>query len=54
MTWSLPEPMLTGTVASAALPSGRAAEPKWGGNRAQLAVYAGLVPPVGEGGSGTL
>ncbi|MFF0095293.1 hypothetical protein ACFYSF_35925 [Streptomyces canus] len=41
MTWSLPEPMLTVAVDGPALPAGWAAEPKWDGYRAQLAVYAG-------------
>lgn len=41
MTWSLPEPMLTAAVNSPALPAGFAAEPKWDGFRAHLAVYAG-------------
>ncbi|MFH9677461.1 ATP-dependent DNA ligase [Streptomyces sp. NPDC017405] len=41
MTWSLPEPMLTVAVDSPALPAGWAAEPKWDGFRAQLAVHAG-------------
>ncbi|MFF9705418.1 ATP-dependent DNA ligase [Streptomyces griseofuscus] len=41
MTWFLPEPMLTVTVDSPVLHAGRAAEPKWDGYRAQLAVYAG-------------
>ncbi|MFH9016124.1 ATP-dependent DNA ligase [Streptomyces sp. NPDC017943] len=41
MTWSLPEPMLTVAVDSPALPAGYAAEPKWDGFRAQLAVYKG-------------
>jgi ATP-dependent DNA ligase len=40
MTWSLPEPMLTVPVESPALPAGWAAEPKWDGYRAQLAVHA--------------
>ncbi|MFF9607640.1 ATP-dependent DNA ligase [Streptomyces sp. NPDC014684] len=39
MMWSLPEPMLTVAVESPALPVGWAAEPKWDGYRAQLAVY---------------
>ncbi|MFF8931543.1 ATP-dependent DNA ligase [Streptomyces longwoodensis] len=38
MTWSLPQPVLTVTVDSPALPAGWAAEPKWDGFRAQLAV----------------
>ncbi|MFB8247328.1 ATP-dependent DNA ligase [Streptomyces sp. NPDC055952] len=41
MTWSLPQPMLTVAVDSPALPAGYAAEPKWDGFRAQLAVYKG-------------
>lgn len=41
MTWCLPEPMLTEAVESSALRTGWAAEPKWDGYRAQLAVYAG-------------
>nr|AOE46842.1 polydeoxyribonucleotide synthase [Streptomyces antibioticus] len=41
MTWSLPEPMLTVAVDSPALSAGWAAEPKWDGFRAQLAVHAG-------------
>ncbi|MEU3938001.1 hypothetical protein AB0E85_39180 [Streptomyces sp. NPDC029044] len=41
MTWSLPEPMLTVAVDSPVLSTGWAAEPKWDGYRAQLAVYAG-------------
>ncbi|MFF9206774.1 ATP-dependent DNA ligase [Streptomyces sp. NPDC014986] len=41
MTWSLPQPMLTAAIDSPALPAGWAAEPKWDGYRAQLAVYAG-------------
>ncbi|MFE7935531.1 ATP-dependent DNA ligase [Streptomyces sp. NPDC057456] len=41
MTWSLPEPMLTVAVDGPVLPAGWAAEPKWDGYRAQLAVYAG-------------
>ncbi|MCZ0210672.1 ATP-dependent DNA ligase, partial [Streptomyces sp. UMAF16] len=41
MTWSLPEPMLTASVDSPALPAGWAAEPKWDGFRAQLAVHTG-------------
>ncbi|GHI33381.1 ATP-dependent DNA ligase [Streptomyces daghestanicus] len=40
MTWSLPEPMLTVPVDNPALPPGWAAEPKWDGYRAQLAVYS--------------
>ncbi|MGW7256549.1 ATP-dependent DNA ligase [Streptomyces sp. NPDC054834] len=40
MTWSLPEPTLTAAVDSPVLPAGWAAEPKWDGYRAQLAVYA--------------
>ncbi|MGW5609358.1 ATP-dependent DNA ligase [Streptomyces sp. NPDC003753] len=40
MTWSLPQPMLTVAVESPALPAGWAAEPKWDGYRAQLAVYS--------------
>ncbi|MET7903888.1 ATP-dependent DNA ligase [Streptomyces sp. NPDC005355] len=40
MTWSLPEPMLTVAVDSPAVPAGWAAEPKWDGYRAQLAVHA--------------
>ncbi|MFF7705406.1 ATP-dependent DNA ligase [Streptomyces lydicus] len=40
MTWALPEPMLTTAAASADLPEKSAAEPKWDGYRAQLAVYA--------------
>lgn len=41
MTWSLPQPMLTVAVDSPALPAGYAAEPKWDGFRAQLAVHGG-------------
>ncbi|MEU2502306.1 ATP-dependent DNA ligase [Streptomyces albogriseolus] len=41
MTWSLPQPMLTVAVDSPALPAGYAAEPKWDGFRAQLAVHEG-------------
>ncbi|MFK4123706.1 hypothetical protein [Streptomyces longwoodensis] len=41
MLWTLPEPMLTTAVDSPALPAGWAAEPKWDGFRAQLAVHAG-------------
>ncbi|MFE9122877.1 hypothetical protein [Streptomyces sp. NPDC007172] len=41
MTWSLPEPMLTVAVNSSVLPPGWAAEPKWDGFRAQLAVHTG-------------
>ncbi|MFD5481580.1 DNA ligase-like domain-containing protein [Streptomyces hawaiiensis] len=41
MTWSVSEPMLTVAVDSPALPAGWAAEPKWGGYRARLAVHAG-------------
>ncbi|MET9118906.1 ATP-dependent DNA ligase [Streptomyces longwoodensis] len=41
MSWTLPEPMLTTAVDSPALPAGWAAEPKWDGFRAQLAVHAG-------------
>lgn len=41
MTWSLPQPMLTVSVDSPALPAGYAAEPKWDGFRAQLAVHSG-------------
>src|SRR5690606_42145271 len=41
MTWSLPQPMLTVSVDSPALPAGHAAEPKWDGFRAQLAVHSG-------------
>ncbi|MCX5097851.1 hypothetical protein OOK36_56495 [Streptomyces sp. NBC_00365] len=41
MTWSLPEPMPTVAVDSPALPTGWAAEPKWDGYRAQLAMHAG-------------
>ncbi|UUA11587.1 MULTISPECIES: ATP-dependent DNA ligase [Streptomyces] len=41
MTWSLPEPMLAVAVDSPALPAGYAAEPKWDGYRAQLAVHDG-------------
>ncbi|GGV91003.1 hypothetical protein GCM10010228_80570 [Streptomyces massasporeus] len=37
----MPEPMLTVAVDSPALPAGYAAEPKWDGYRAQLAVHAG-------------
>ena len=40
MTWSLPDPMLTVPVDSLALPGGWAAEPKWDGYRAQLALHA--------------
>jgi ATP-dependent DNA ligase len=39
VTWTLPEPMLTTAVNSPDLPPGSAAEPKWDGYRAQLAVY---------------
>ncbi|MET9765057.1 hypothetical protein ABZ016_39370 [Streptomyces sp. NPDC006372] len=35
------EPMLTVAVDSPAPPAGHAAEPKWDGYRAQLAVHAG-------------
>ena len=38
MTWTLPEPMLTETVRSPALPTRSAAEPKWDGFRAALSV----------------
>ncbi|TKS96326.1 ATP-dependent DNA ligase [Streptomyces lasalocidi] len=41
MLWTLPEPMLTTAVDSPALPAGWAAEPKWDGFRAQLAVHDG-------------
>ncbi|MEU7429236.1 hypothetical protein [Streptomyces sp. NPDC040750] len=41
MTWILPAAMLTQAVDSPALPAGWAAEPKWDGYRAQLAVYEG-------------
>ncbi|MEV4790155.1 ATP-dependent DNA ligase [Streptomyces tuirus] len=41
MTWSLPEPMLAAPVDNPALPAGWAAEPKWDGYRAQLAVHTG-------------
>lgn len=41
MSWILPEPMLTTAVDGPALPAGWAAEPKWDGFRAQLAVHAG-------------
>ncbi|GAA4340838.1 ATP-dependent DNA ligase [Streptomyces venetus] len=41
MTWALPEPMLTAAVDGPDLPAGWAAEPKWDGYRAQLAVYEG-------------
>lgn len=43
MTWSLPEPILTVAVAvnSPVLPAVHAAEPKWDGFRAQLAVHTG-------------
>jgi ATP-dependent DNA ligase len=41
MSWTLPEPMLTTAVDSPALTAGWAAEPKWDGFRAQLAVHAG-------------
>ncbi|WP_436961497.1 ATP-dependent DNA ligase [Streptomyces sp. SudanB182_2057] len=41
MTWSLPEPMLTVAVDGPALSAGWAAEPKWDGFRAQLAVHTG-------------
>ncbi|CAL9669624.1 ATP-dependent DNA ligase [Streptomyces sp. enrichment culture] len=41
MTWSLPEPMLTAPVDSPALLAEWAAEPKWDGYRAQLAVHTG-------------
>ncbi|MFK4119902.1 ATP-dependent DNA ligase [Streptomyces longwoodensis] len=40
-TWSLPQPVLTVAVDSPVLPAGWAAEPKWDGYRAQLAVHAG-------------
>ncbi|GAA5207236.1 hypothetical protein GCM10023323_21930 [Streptomyces thinghirensis] len=41
MTWTLPDPMLTTPVSSPDLPPGAAAEPKWGGYRAQLAALTG-------------
>lgn len=41
MTWSLPEPMLTVAVGSPDVPAGWAAEAKWDGYRAQLAVHTG-------------
>ncbi|WP_369211107.1 ATP-dependent DNA ligase [Streptomyces flavofungini] len=41
MTWSLPEPILAAGVEDPALPAGWAAEPKWDGFRAQLAVHEG-------------
>ncbi|MGA5143262.1 hypothetical protein [Streptomyces azureus] len=37
----MPQPMLTVAVDSPALPAGWAAEPKWDGYRAQLALHAG-------------
>ncbi|MFI0233795.1 hypothetical protein [Streptomyces sp. NPDC017086] len=40
MIWSLPEPMLTVAADSPALPAGWAAEPKWDGYRAQLALHS--------------
>jgi ATP-dependent DNA ligase len=40
-TWSLPQPVLTVAVDSPALLAGWAAEPKWDGFRAQLAVRVG-------------
>ncbi|MFG2351874.1 ATP-dependent DNA ligase [Streptomyces phaeochromogenes] len=43
MTWTLPEPMLTETVHSPALPPLSAAEPKWDGFRAALSVDGGQV-----------
>ncbi|WP_404199122.1 ATP-dependent DNA ligase [Streptomyces tauricus] len=43
MTWLLPEPMLTATVRSPALPARSAAEPKWDGFRAGLSVDDGQV-----------
>jgi ATP-dependent DNA ligase len=46
MTWSLPEPMLTVPTESPDLPRDCAAEPKWDGYRAQLA--------VGDGGKAVL
>ncbi|GGP84539.1 ATP-dependent DNA ligase [Streptomyces calvus] len=41
MTWTLPAPMLTTPTPRPDLPPGYAAEPKWDGYRAQLAVYPG-------------
>lgn len=41
VTWTLPEPMLTTSVASPDLPPGCAAEPKLDGYRAQLARWTG-------------
>ncbi len=41
VTWTLPEPMLTTPVSVPDLRPGCAAEPKWDGYRAQLAVHAG-------------
>ncbi|MFD8609615.1 ATP-dependent DNA ligase [Streptomyces sp. NPDC059631] len=41
MTWTLPDPMLTTPVPDPALPAGWAAEPKWDGYRAQLALHTG-------------
>lgn len=41
MTWLLPDPMLTMAVDSPELPAGWAAEPKWDGYRAQLAMHTG-------------
>ncbi|MBT1094213.1 ATP-dependent DNA ligase [Streptomyces sp. Tu102] len=43
MTWTLPEPILTTPTPHAGLRPGWAAEPKWDGFRAQLAVEAGSV-----------
>lgn len=43
MSWALPEPMLTETVRSPALPPRSAAEPKWDGFRALISVDAGRV-----------
>ncbi|MEU7428763.1 hypothetical protein [Streptomyces sp. NPDC040750] len=40
MSWTLPKPMLTTAVNSPDLTPGWAAEPKWDGYRAQLAVHS--------------
>jgi ATP-dependent DNA ligase len=40
MSWTLPKPMLTAAVNSPDPAPGWAAEPKWDGYRAQLAVHA--------------
>ncbi|GAA5216188.1 hypothetical protein GCM10023323_68220 [Streptomyces thinghirensis] len=40
VTWTLPDPVLTESVASPGLGPGSAAEPKWDGYRAQLARWS--------------